>query len=96
MDCGGAAVQCTVPSYVGAVMSEKIVVLMAHIKRFPQDAKAGRSLTYLIQKRRTMLNYLMRTDYHYFRWVCSDYAIPQDFPINAHHKTNFRCKKNSL
>ena len=95
-DCGGAAVQSTVSQYLGAVMSEKIVVLMAHVKRFPTDKKAGRSLTYLVQKRRAMLNYLQRTDYHYFRWVCADYGIPNEFPLNAHHKSNFRCQKNAL
>lgn len=73
-----------------------MAVLMAHVKRFPKDHKAGKSLTYLIQKRRAMLNYLMRTDYHYFRWVCTDYGIPLEFPKTAHHQTNFHCKKNSL
>jgi small subunit ribosomal protein S15 len=64
-------------NHSGAVMSEKIIVLMAHVKRFTKDAKAGRSLTYLIQKRRNMLDYLQRTDYHYFKWVCTDYGIPE-------------------
>jgi hypothetical protein len=32
-----------------------------------------------------MLNYLMKTDYHKYQWVCTDYGIPQVHPKNAHH-----------
>ena len=87
LDTGSAGVQC-------ACMSERIIVVMSHCKQFTRDTKAGRYLEYLIQKRRTMLNYLMRTDYHYYKWVCMEYAIPEVFPANAHHLTNFRGQKN--
>ena len=77
-----------------ACMSEKIIVCLNHCKQHAQDKKAGRYLRYLIEKRRTMLNYLMITDYHYYKWVCMEYAIPEVFPRNAHHENNFRGQKN--
>lgn len=79
LDCGSAAIQC-------AVMSEHIILQMSHVKRYPRDARAARKLTQLVQKRRTMLNYCMRTDYHRYKWVCLDYGIPDEHPQNAHHK----------
>jgi ribosomal protein S15 len=81
---------------LGAVMSEKIISLMAYVKRFPKDFKSGKALTHMVQKRRKMLNYLMRTDYHYYKWVCAEYGIPEAFPLYAHHKTHFRGKVNAL
>lgn len=76
-------------------MSEKIISLMAYVKRFPKDFKTGRALTKIVQKRRNMLNYLMRTDYHYFKWVCAEYGIPESFPKYAHHHTHFHGQINS-
>lgn len=63
---------------------------MLHIKKYPNDTKSARKLVELIQKRRNMLDYLMRTDYHRYRWVCVDYGIPEQAPKHAHHKTDFR------
>ena len=60
--------------------------MMSHIKKYPKDKKTAIALTQLIQKRRNMLNYCMRTDYHRYKWVCVDYGIPDEHPINAHHK----------
>ncbi len=51
-------------------------MMVLHAKRFPKDYKTARALTKVIQKRRNMLDYLMRTDYHYYKWVCADYGIP--------------------
>ena len=83
LDCGNAAIQC-------AIMSEKIILQMSHVKIYPKDKGAGRYLTYLIQKRRTMLNYCMRTDYHRYKWVCVDYGIPDEHPKNSHHKESWK------
>ena len=77
-DHGSAGVQC-------AAMSERIVLLMMHVKKYPQDKKAGRYLTQLISERRDMLNYLMRKDYHKFEWICLDYGLPVVHPRNAQH-----------
>jgi ribosomal protein S15P/S13E len=49
---------------------------MIHVKKYPRDKKAGRYLSQLIDQRRNMLNYLMKTDYHKYQWVCADYGIP--------------------
>jgi small subunit ribosomal protein S15 len=51
--------------------------MMQHIKKYPKDKMSARSLVKLIQKRRTMLDYLQRTDYHRYKWVCMDYGIPE-------------------
>lgn len=50
--------------------------MMQHVKKYPKDMKAARSLVQLVQKRRRMLEYLRRTDYHRYKWVCLDYGIP--------------------
>ena len=82
LDCGNAAIQC-------ALMSEKIILLMKHVKNYPRDKRTGRFLAELIQKRRNMLSYCMRTDYHRYKWVCVDYGIPDEHPRNSHHKECF-------
>jgi small subunit ribosomal protein S15 len=63
--------------------------MMQHIKKYPNDVNAARGMVKLVQKRRNMLDYLMRTDYHRYKWVCTDYGIPDAAPKHAHHKTNF-------
>lgn len=68
--------------------------MMQHIKKYPNDTKSSRSLVKLIQKRRNMLDYLMRTDYHRYKWICVDYGIPDVAPKNAHHKTDFQLFMN--
>lgn len=45
--------------------------MMIHVKKYTKDKKAIKSLTSLIHQRRKMLNYLMRTDYHRYSYVCS-------------------------
>lgn len=69
LDHGSAAVQC-------AVASERIILMMNHVKKYPRDKNAGRALTVAIQKRRKMLDYCMRTDYNRYHWICVDYGIP--------------------
>lgn len=82
LDHGSPAIQC-------ALMSEEIILLMNHVTRYPKDKRAGRFLTKLIQKRRNMLNYCMRKDYHRYKWVCVDYGIPDVHPKNSHHMTSW-------
>ena len=82
LDHGNAAIQC-------AIFSERIILMMSHVSNYPKDFRAGRNLTQLIQKRRRMLNYCMRTDYHRYKWVCNDYGIPDVHPINSTHKTQW-------
>ena len=48
-----------------------------HIKKYPKDTKAGRYLTRLLDQRRHMLNYLVERDYHRYKWICTDYGIPE-------------------
>jgi ribosomal protein S15P/S13E len=64
--------------------------MMQHIKKYPKDKMSARSLVKLIQKRRTMLDYLQRTDYHRYKWVCMDYGIPEETSKHSHHKTDFK------
>jgi small subunit ribosomal protein S15 len=82
LDHGSPAIQC-------AIMSEKIILLMSHVAKYPKDKRAGRFLTELIQKRRNMLNFCMRRDYHRYKWVCVDYGIPDQHPKNSHHKESW-------
>ena len=79
LDHGSPAIQC-------AILSEKIILLMNHCAKYNKDYRTARYLTYLVQKRRTMLNYCMRKDYHRYKWVCVDYGIPDTHPKNSHHK----------
>lgn len=89
LDHGSAAIQC-------AIFSEKIIFMMNHVKQYPKDFKAGRALTELVQKRRTMLNYCIRSDYHRYKWVCVDYGIPDVHPKNAHHKESWGRQFNQI
>lgn len=65
-------------------MSERVILLTMHMKKYPKDKKAGRYLTRLLDQRRHMLHYLMNHDYHRYQWVCTDYGIPQVHPAKAH------------
>jgi len=38
LDCGNAAIQC-------AVMSERVILHVAHCKKYPKDKRAARKLT---------------------------------------------------
>lgn len=86
-DHGSAGVQC-------ASMSERIILLMMHVKKYHKDTKAARYLSKLIDQRRTMLHYLMKRDYHRYQWICTDYGIPQIAPRNAHLNRNASLRAN--
>lgn len=68
--------------------------MMQHIKKYPNDTKSSRSLVQLIQKRRTMLDYLMRTDFHRYKWICMDYGIPETPSKESLHKNDFQLFMN--
>lgn len=71
-------------------MSEKIIHLLNHTNKNRKDHTTNRFLMKLIDRRRNMLNYLRRTDYHYYKWVISEYHIPDIISLNANHKKNMR------
>lgn len=54
-----------------------------------RDKRLLRDLQYLIDKRRKMMHYLQRTDFASFKWVASEYEVPDQIPPNAHHKSHF-------
>lgn len=78
-DHGSPGVQC-------AAMSERVILLMMHTKKYPHDTKAARYLTKLLDQRRKMLTYLSARDYHRYVWICSDYGIPQVHAGKTHNK----------
>lgn len=69
-----------------AVLSERIIHLTSHLESNRQDMKTKRYLQYLLEYRSTMLNYLRRTEFHYYKWVTAEYKLPQDPPAHGHHK----------
>eukprot|EP01016_Furgasonia_blochmanni_P002316 TRINITY_DN1090_c0_g1_i9.p3 TRINITY_DN1090_c0_g1~~TRINITY_DN1090_c0_g1_i9.p3 ORF type:complete len:158 (+),score=27.72 TRINITY_DN1090_c0_g1_i9:552-1025(+) len=73
-----------------ACMTENIYFLVAHLKKSPNDIPTVRYLAKLIHRRRTMLDYLRKSDFHYYKWVIAEYNIPDKAPLNAHHTENFR------
>ena len=73
-------------------MSERIILLMMHVKKYPKDKKAARYLSKLLDQRRHMLNYLVTRDYHRYQWICTDYGIPQIHPQEAVHRRDHGIK----
>lgn len=72
-----------------AVMTEKIIFLTQRLSQHKRDKQLLRSLQILLDKRRKMMYYLQRTDFHTYKWVSTDYDIPHQMPQYAHHKTFF-------
>lgn len=77
-------------------MSEKVIHMANIYNKNRSDKRMLRDLQYLLDKRRIMINYLQRTDYHYFKWVSADYGIPDVLPPFAHHKNNLRGAYNRV
>jgi ribosomal protein S15P/S13E len=77
-------------------MSEQIILMMTHVDKYPKDKRAGRFLTQLIQKRRNMLDYCMRKDYHRYKWVCVDYGIPEQQGKISTHKSHYGKFNNQI
>ena len=59
---------------------------MIHVKKYKNDSKAGRFLQELVDKRRKMLLYLMKSDIHRYKWICKDYGIPEAHLKKVHSK----------
>lgn len=76
-------------------MCERVIFLMMHVKKYPKDKKAGRYLTKLLDQRRKMMAYLMKTDYHRYEWICTDYGVPQIHPKNAGHRRMEGVRENT-
>jgi hypothetical protein len=77
-------------------MSEKIIHMATILDKNRRDKRMFRDLQYLIDQRRTMINYLQRKDLNFFKWVSTDYGIPDALPNLAHHKNNFRGAYNKV
>lgn len=58
-----------------ALMSERIKQLTVHLKQFPKDTGASRSLLKIIGQRRKMLKYLQRTDLDTYRQLIKDLGL---------------------
>jgi small subunit ribosomal protein S15 len=54
-DTGSTAVQI-------ALLTDKIIALGDHFKKFPKDFSSRRGLTIMVAQRRKLLNYLEKTD----------------------------------
>ena len=77
-------------------MSERIIHMANMLNKNRSDKRMFRDLQYLIDQRRALINYLQRKDFHYFKWVSTDYGIPDSLPNLAHHKSNFRGAYNKV
>ena len=75
-------------------MTERILHMTNHLGRNRQDTKAKRSLQLLLDRRRKMMEYLRRTDYHYYKWVITTYNLPDVCAPFYHHKTDFHLAFN--
>ena len=50
-----------------ALMTQRVQLLTEHVKKFPKDATAKRSLLKVVGQRRKMLKYFERTDLEGYR-----------------------------
>ena len=75
-------------------MTERILHVTNHLGKNRQDKKAKRSLQILLDRRRKMMEYLRRTDYHYYKWILQTYNLPDNVTTDAHQKTDFHLRFN--
>ena len=73
-----------------AVMTERVIYMTNILNKNRKDKKLLKDLQILLDRRRKMMNYLQRTEFHTFKWVAAEYDIPDQMPIFAHHKTLFK------
>ena len=71
-------------------MTERIIGLGLHIKKYRNDTSAFLKLRQLLDDRRKMLKYLHRTDFYNYQIVVKKYNI-KDTPSD-HHFTRMRRK----
>ncbi len=74
MDTGSSAVQV-------ACMTERLFHMINHCLTDNKDYKTKRKVHELFHRRRTMLNYLMKTDPNYYIWVIKEYNIQESQKI---------------
>ena len=79
-----------------AVMCERVVYMTNILSKNRNDKRLIRDLQLLLDRRKKLINYLQRTDYHTFKWVAADYNIPDELPKYAHHKTLFKSHDNRV
>lgn len=58
-----------------ALLTEQIVALTAHLKANHKDANSKRSLLVLVGQRRSLLNYLQRTDRDAYLQLIADLGL---------------------
>lgn len=68
LDTGSSEVQV-------ALVTERIKLLTEHFKVHPQDIHSRRGLTALVNRRRRLLDYLMRTDRPKYSHVINELGI---------------------
>merc|ERR1712071_457139 len=68
------------PEYQVAGMTERITYLTAHLKSNPKDFSTRRGLVALVNKRRRLLNYLVREDVNRYSALVSALGIRHKAP----------------
>eukprot|EP01017_Pseudomicrothorax_dubius_P049404 TRINITY_DN9184_c0_g1_i1.p1 TRINITY_DN9184_c0_g1~~TRINITY_DN9184_c0_g1_i1.p1 ORF type:complete len:213 (+),score=29.38 TRINITY_DN9184_c0_g1_i1:103-741(+) len=75
------------PTVQIAAMSERIIHMINYLNKNRRDKEGYRALQKLVDRRRKLLNYLMRKHYHLYKWVISEYRVPDVMPMTVLHKT---------
>ncbi len=75
-------------------MTERVLHMANHVGKNRKDQTAKRGLQQLLDRRRRLMHYLRRTDFHYYKWVINEYGLPDAMPKNAHHAQNFHLAQN--
>lgn len=70
-------------------MCERVLHMANHLARNRQDHVTKRALQQLLDRRRRLMGYLRRTNFHEYKWVTKEYGLPDAVPHNAHHASNF-------
>ena len=76
-------------------MTEKIIFMMLHVKKYPKDGIAKQKLAHLIDQRKKVATDLLKRDFYRYRLICADYGIPEILPKNALHSTKLAYRENS-
>ena len=58
-----------------AILTEEINALTEHLQKNPQDKHSKRGLLIKVGKRRSLLNYLLKTDVKRYRQVVKDLGL---------------------
>lgn len=77
-------------------MTERIYHLLGHTEGMRKDVKAARYLNQLLDHRRKKLNYLRQKDYHFYKYVITEYNIPENPPLNHHERDSYRLFRNKV